>query len=142
MKAAIVMLTRGDDDILRVTDGNGTEHAIESDDQLHDVLDRILDDPDLPEPQKVERLQHAAEQIIAEGMGTFLPAVAKPLAAPLVRDLGTLVQRYRETAAARKAERASIRRNAPNRKDGARSARITKSKVRLGANVKRRRGAA
>ena len=142
MKAAIVMISRGEDDKLSVTDGAGTEHEITDDAQLRRTLDGILDDPNLPQPEQVARLEQAAEQIVTQAAASLLPQVAKPLAAPLVRDLATLLGRMKESAVQRKAARDAARPPAPKRADGARTARITKSRVRLGTNVKRRTGAA
>jgi hypothetical protein len=144
IRAAIVMISRTDGK-LRLTDGSGREHAIDSDQDLRDTINRILDDPEIPQVEQVARLETAAEHIITNATATLLPETVKSLAGPLVRDLIAGVRHMAQASAERRSQRTASTpppNPPPETKERARANRRAKSQFRIGTTVKRRGNAA
>lgn len=143
-KVAILMVRRDELGRMTVVDGNGKERAAGTPEELLAAVNGVLDDPEIPEAEQVANLEHAAEKIVGQAFATFLPEVAKPLAEPLVRDLVGVVRNVYDTHAERRRERQSKPPRPPShvRQAERRAARMRASKMRLGASVKRKEGAA
>jgi hypothetical protein len=124
-----------------VVDGNGHERVASTDGEMRTAVEAVLDDPSIPQAEQLGNLEYAAEKILVEATAAFLPEVARPLAAPLVRDVASAMRKLYEFPENRAAQRA-MREPTHERAARARTHRIRSSKLRLGGSIKRRGDAA
>ncbi|MDP3910845.1 MAG: hypothetical protein Q8Q14_10695 [Gemmatimonadales bacterium] len=92
-KTAIIMVRRDEAGQLHVVDGRGADQVVATDADLRKAIDGILDDPNMPQAEQVANVEYAAEQIFVQTAASLLPEVARPLAAPLVRDAAQILRK-------------------------------------------------
>jgi hypothetical protein len=131
-RAAIFMVSRDEHGQLHVVDGRGQTRAISTDADLRRAIEDVLDDPETPPVEQVAQLEHAAEQVLVQAAASFLPEVARPLAGPLVRDVGKILRAAAELPQRRRAQPASAQEPSSQRLERARAARMRNSGRRTG----------
>lgn len=92
-RAAIFMVRRDETGQLHVIDGRGEDRIVASDAHLREILEAVLDDPNMPQAEQVAQVEYAVEQVLVQAAAAFLPEVARPLAAPLVRDMSQILRK-------------------------------------------------
>lgn len=92
-KTAIVMVRRDESGQMHVIDGRGNDQIVDSDADLRQAIEGILDDPNMPQAEQVANVEYAAEQILVQTAASLLPEIARPLAAPLVRDAAQMLRK-------------------------------------------------
>lgn len=135
-RAAILLVRRDASGQLTFVDASGKAHVAVADADLRRVLDAVLDDPEIPQVEQVARLEQTAEEILVQTTASLLPDVAKPLAGPLVRDIGALLRK------ATTVPRTILEQPAHQREARARSARMENSQRRIVTSGRRRGSAA